>query len=168
MPPCCACAANGCYQWSWNEKSSSHHCFLSSSKTWKGKKNKHVVSGCVAGKVTGCPKPSPPLPPPPPSPLPPAGHTPFWTAPRPNDKLPLSGYDESTTARQHDITTARQHDRTIVPEWLVSIDTIIDFVPLCSHTCRYQKIPNLVDVPIYQPHGLSDGWYRICFYLSHR
>ena len=75
-----------------NERS--HHCYLRSDGTWVLETNAHVMSGCVAGHVSGCtvapapPPPPPPAPaPPPPPPGPPAPPAPPPVPPGP----PLAG-----------------------------------------------------------------------------
>lgn len=77
-------ATTGCLQWSFNTKS--HHCFVSSSKTWGGSANDRVVSGCIRPDVDGCPDPSKPLP-----------RMPFWGTHKP-DGSALQGYKKYRNA----------------------------------------------------------------------
>ena len=71
----------------WNKKS--HHCYLRFDGTWSLVKNGHVISGCVAGRVQGCPVAPPPSPPPPPPPSPPPPPPPPPSPPSPPPHAPV-------------------------------------------------------------------------------
>ena len=82
----------GCYQWTWNYGHKPRYsCFVSTSKTWGGRENGHITSGCVADKVEGCGKVPPP--PPPPSPPTPGAYTPHWAVHgAPDSEQPFCGF----------------------------------------------------------------------------
>ena len=79
-----------CTQWSFNLHS--NHCYTSKDSHFGGSKSDHVVSGCIADLVNGCP--TVPVPAPAPSPNPSPAHLPTWSAPQPDPKKPLGGYSK--------------------------------------------------------------------------